>query len=40
MPSEIPVDFYMLLIWKRRRFRRIKNFLLRRLLTICEVLAN
>jgi len=40
MPREIPVRFYMLLIWKERRFKRIKDRLLKFVLTIAEILSN
>jgi len=40
MPAEIEVRFYMLTIWKHRRFARVKDAILTRLLTIAECLAN
>ena len=40
MPSKIRVAPYMLLIWKDRKHSKIKNLLLKKLLTICELLAN
>jgi len=40
MPNRIEVRLYVLSIWKHRRWARVKDALLKRLLTLCEVLAN
>jgi len=40
MPNRIEVDLYVLNIWKHRRFARAKDAILKRLLSLCEVLAN
>jgi len=40
MANPIPVDFYMLLIWKKRRFKWLKSKLLKIVLTLAEILAN
>ena len=40
MPNKIRVTPYLLLIWKDRKYAKIKNVLLKKLLTLCEWLAN
>ena len=40
LPKKIPVQSHTIWIHKGRRFDRIKAPLLKRLLTICELLAN
>jgi hypothetical protein len=40
MPAKIPVQAYTLWIHRGRRFERVKQVLLKRLLTICEQVAK